>query len=425
MSNSKTKRLLFITTRRFWPVDGGRQHTLYDYCRSLHDVYGYEIYLYSFLEAAQTPENGSEKPYFIHSVTYATAISLITKIKNLICKTVFAKQRFPLQCSLYYSQKNKHSIEMLVQNIEPDVIIVDMVRLAPYYSAFSKLECKKILDMDDILSKRYRRQLKNTTLSENYMGAYEGQFGSRLKKFLNCGLLKNIVLKIETNLMEQAEKYYAGSIYDSTMLVSEPEKQYLNREIGIAKAVTVPVGIDYRYLSERIDFMQIPRSLSIVANFNSSANASSLEMICRSIIPKLPIDVKFYAVGRCPDGVKESYKSDRVEFLGFVDDVRVAIKSTEIFLSPFTYGSGTKIKILEAMAMGMPIVTNSIGTEGLNVHNGKELFIAETPDEIADVVMRLLDDPVLRKKIAENAQAYVRTYHDWNVMFEAFGKMGL
>lgn len=73
----------------------------------------------------------------------------------------------------------------------------------------------------------------------------------------------------------------------------------------------------------------------------------------------------------------------------------------------------------------MSVVTNSIGAEGLNVHNGQEIFIAETPEKIANAVMLLLNNPSLRRKVGSAAQEYIQKYHDWNRVYKAFGEMGL
>lgn len=183
--------------------------------------------------------------------------------------------------------------------------MVDMVRLAPYYLAFNDFKCKIILDMEDVLSKRYRRQLECKTLKANYMGAYAEHFGTLQNKILNGRLLKNIILKLESYLMEKAEKCYASKIYGSTILVSESEAQYLNRVIGASRAVTVTLGCDYEFLSKPMEVVKTPFSMLIVWNIG------------------------------------------KFRFLG--NDLQAVIRSTQLFLSPMAYGSGIKTKIKETM----------------------------------------------------------------------------
>lgn len=75
--------------------------------------------------------------------------------------------------------------------------------------------------------------------------------------------------------------------------------------------------------------------------------------------------------------------------------------------------------------MGMPVVTNAIGAEGMDVMDGRELLLAETPDGIAQAVERLMQDETLRLELGERAQAYVQANHDWREIQKVFGEMGL
>jgi glycosyltransferase involved in cell wall biosynthesis len=77
------------------------------------------------------------------------------------------------------------------------------------------------------------------------------------------------------------------------------------------------------------------------------------------------------------------------------------------------------------MAMGMPVVTNSVGAEGLDVKNGEELFIEDDPKRMAEIIKRLLHDPSLRETIGMKGQAFVRRFHNWETVYGTFGEMGL
>lgn len=417
--------MLFITTRRFWPTDSGRKLSLYHYCRGLHDVYGYEIYIYSFLEAGQTPENGDDKPYFIHSVTYAKTISFLTKIENIVCKSVFSRRKIPLQCSLFFSKDNTSAIKSLADEVNPQVVIVDMVRLGPYYTAFSHLACKKILDMDDILSKRYRRQLEFKNSQTNLMGVYGSNANGFFSRLAGNKLLKKIVLNYEARLMESAEKYYT-EIYDSVILVSEKETEYLNQITTHSKAITVTIGVDYEYFSESIEINKEQHSLSFVGNLKYAANSDSLDIIVTSIVPLIKKPVKLYVIGVCPDNIKEKYKSNgNIIFVGRVDDLRIPVKNTQVFLSPIAYGSGINTKILEAMAMGMPVVTNSIGADGIWAENGKCWIVSDNITEIARNCNELIDSPERCDELGQNARKFIEKNFKWNVVFDKFNKLNL
>ena len=146
----------------------------------------------------------------------------------------------------------------------------------------------------------------------------------------------------------------------------------------------------------------------------------------RKYLPRLDQKYTLNVVGRYPETVGAEYKENRrIRLLGKVQDIRPVIQSTQVFVAPILYGSGIKTKIVEAMAMGMPVVTNAIGAEGMDVMDGRELLLAETPDGIAQAVERLMQDETLRLELGERAQAYVRANHDWREIQKVFGEMGL
>lgn len=101
------------------------------------------------------------------------------------------------------------------------------------------------------------------------------------------------------------------------------------------------------------------------------------------------------------------------------------MKEARVFLAPLSYGTGVKTKLLEAMAMGVPIVTNAIGAEGLDVHDGVECFIKESPREQAEAVKALFSCADCAAKMASAAQEYVSERHRWEECTKAFRGIGL
>ena len=110
------RKILFVTTRLFWPTDSGRKLSLYYYCKGLYEKYDCDIYLYSFLEAEQSKEDIVNKPDFIKEVRLASSISIFEKVKNLIINTIL-KCSWPIQCSLFYSKKIKIKLNHIVMKL--------------------------------------------------------------------------------------------------------------------------------------------------------------------------------------------------------------------------------------------------------------------------------------------------------------------
>jgi glycosyltransferase involved in cell wall biosynthesis len=112
--------------------------------------------------------------------------------------------------------------------------------------------------------------------------------------------------------------------------------------------------------------------------------------------------------------------AENVTLTGFVGDVQPLLASAWISLAPIRLGGGTRLKILEAMSLGTPVVTTGKGAEGLAVRNGEHLLIADTPEAFAAAVLRLLKEPELHHQLADNACHLVSRKYDWVVVWPEF-----
>src|SRR3989304_6090235 len=108
--------------------------------------------------------------------------------------------------------------------------------------------------------------------------------------------------------------------------------------------------------------------------------------------------------------------ASNVTLTGVVDDIRPLIASSSVSLVPLQAGGGTRLKILEAMALGVPVVSTLKGAEGLEIRSGEHLLIADTPEAFAENVIRVLRDPALRKGITDRARRMVEEKYDWAVV---------
>jgi len=410
-----SKSLLFITSRLLWPIDGGRKMSLNYYCKGLHDKFGYDIYLYCFLEKGQIYDGNH--PDYIKEVYIAEPISRYEIVKNLIRKTLF-QDRWPIQCSLYYSKKNKASLETICDTVKPEVVITEMIRTATYITAFGNRGIKTISNLDDLLSKRYIRQMNSDQSKANFAGAYSEKLPSIINRIILNDRIKKYALRFEADRCAKWEKMFY-QMYDYVMFTSPIETREMNKMMCCDKAITLSVGIDYELFSRKpYDLLKEKNSLSYVGNFKVSANKDTLKMICEEILPLIKHDYKLYIIGICPREIINKYQSPKVIFTGRVDDLVDYVKRTEIFLSPISYGTGIKTKIIEAMAMGVPVITNDVGAEGILVEN--EIIIKNKYKDIAMAVDFLLDNEKERIRMSSAAQYFVYKNFRWDVVYKAF-----
>jgi len=392
--------------------------------KGLSQVYGYEIYQYSFFERGQTLKDIEKQPDFIKEIIPAKKVSIFRILVNILCD-LFSKDKKPLQCLLFYSKSNVKKISDLVDNIKPDVIIVDMIRLSLYIDAFYSSNSLKVANLDDLLSTRYKRQLASSHNKADISGNYGKRQTGLAKKIINLSFIKKSILKSEIKRLEGYEKQ-CYTIYDKTMFVSEEEKNYLNHIMNSNKACTVTVGIDYDYYSQDMEVEVKEEVISFLGNMNVAANIDSLDIIIKNIFPLIKANVTLKVVGLCPNNIRRKYKKNKnVFFTGFVDDVRSEIGETALFLSPIAYGSGIKTKILEAMAMGKTVVTNSVGVEGIAVDNGKHIFVYDDYVDIASCVDTIIKERKTLKETGNNAQVLVKEKYQWEMIWQKFENAGI
>ena len=414
-----SKRLLFVTSRLPWPKNSGRKVSLYHYCRGLCEQYGYEIALFVFPEWDQ-PRNAADKPAFISEVRFAAPISRARKAVNLAASALSGK---PLQAALYQSPENRRLLEKHVADFKPDVILFDMIRLAPYMHDFKgKVRC--ILDLDDLLSVRYARQLSALDKGTSIAGHYAGGMSPTAERLLCRGRIGRMILKSEQKRLARWEVRYAKDA-DGVILVSEAEATALNQRLGAPRAVAVPMGVDMAAFAP-CDTKKRARTFGFVGNLHVAANVSSLQYITEHILPSLAAPFCFEVAGPVPDEVRARFEGiTGLSFLGEVKDLAPVMHTWQFSLCPIVFGSGIKTKILETMAAELPVITNTVGSECINAPHGKSIFVHDDPTALANTANELLDNPERCREIGKNAAAFVGESFAWEHIFHAFQNLDL
>ena len=418
------KKLLFVTSRLPWPPNSGRRVSLYHYCRGLATVYGYEVSLFVFPEWDQA-RSAKDAPDFIREVRFAAPIGIFSKLKNLLLRGLFGKNRLPLQCALYYSKKNSRALTAFARELCPDVIVFDMLRTAPYMSDLKDTGARLLLDLDDLLSVRYARQLESFGAKNGIAGRYAGGMPSLVERVLCHGPLGRLILKSEQKRAARAEIFYARAA-DGVILVSEKETAALNEALGENKTVAVPTGVDFAAFEAARAAKKEPHVIGFVGNLSVAANVASLEYIVGEVLPKIKTPCRLEVVGPCPVEVRARFADVAgLTLCGEVPTLPPVMGRWQLFLSPIAFGSGIKTKILEAMAAGLPVLTNAVGAEGIAAEAGKDFLVLEDASDLAAAADRLLGDPATAIEIGENAAAFVKNHFDWDAVFAKFAKLEL
>ena len=345
----------------------------------------------------------------------------IEKLENGLTSIIFDSiilQKQPMQVSLYLSKRAKKIIDEVVIEEKPDIVIGDMIRTSEY---IKNINSYTICDLDDRISLRYQRQLEKDINEINPYGAFLNTIPKCFQKIMLLKPLKVFVIKNEIKLLKKYE-ISMGEKCDCTIFVAKKEADNFNRELGEKKAVAIPIGVDTNYFSyneESIDDNNIGFLGAMSVAHNANAVKYFVDKILPHVLDVVP-DAKFLVIG---GGVSEELKkmeSKNIEFTEWVDDVRDFLNKCKVFVCPMQFGSGIKTKNLEAMSMGLPVVTTDIGAENINAENGKEWIIENNEEKFADAICSLLKDKEKRQTIGKNGRKYIENNWTWDVAKNEF-----
>jgi len=161
-----------------------------------------------------------------------------------------------------------------------------------------------------------------------------------------------------------------------------------------------------------------PNSLVFSGYFRHYPNVDAMTYFCREILPlvrKTIPDVTLNIVGaHPPPEILQLQKLEGVKVSGYVQDIRPWLDSSSVYVAPLISGWGARIKLLEAWAMGRPVVSTRRGCLGLEAVDGYNVFLANTPEEFASRVVILLKDSELRSKLGTNARRTVEAKYNWD-----------
>jgi polysaccharide biosynthesis protein PslH len=206
--------------------------------------------------------------------------------------------------------------------------------------------------------------------------------------------------------------------------VSEEERAEFER-LAPGKVDLVPNGVDTGAIRPRAVLPREPQLL-FVGSMDYGANVDAVEHLVDDVLPLVRRrDATVTLVGSNPRRslVRAATRSPLpVEVAGYVPSTAPYFERSRIFVVPLRYGGGTRLKILEALARGVPVLTTSVGCEGLRLRHGQELVVADDPGDFAAWIDRLLDDDELCDALAARGRERVESEYDWGAIGSAFAE---
>lgn len=210
-----------------------------------------------------------------------------------------------------------------------------------------------------------------------------------------------------------------SKLFDKCLTVSEEDKNLLLSISPNTDVTVIPNGVDTDFFRSKNPDNWEPKSIFFVSS-NWSPNEDAVLFFHKDIFPlikrEIP-DVKFYIIGGL--GKNERIKSlsdENTIVTGYVDDVRSWMERSAIGIIPMRLGGGTKLKTLEALSIGKAVVSTSEGCEGIEVTDGENILIADTPEDFAKAVITLLQDAALCRRLGDNGRKLVEKTYDWKII---------
>jgi glycosyltransferase involved in cell wall biosynthesis len=276
--------------------------------------------------------------------------------------------------------------------IEPSAFDIIRVERRDLFQIVRHHTDKVILDLDDIDHLKHLKKIKTV------FGLYPKSFGlTRLAylfvmEVLICRTVPIVVV------CSQSDSRYLETI-DARRAYSIPNGSSV-------EAVDTPVGPGSRF--KEVVFlanMQFPPNIDALLYFD--------QQILPLIVRKMP-NLVLHVVGNPPED--PSVYSERIVFGGFVQDLKDHLSAYTAMIAPIRYGGGTKTKIIDGMVCGLPVITTSVGAEGLDIVHRQHALISDTPEAFAQGVVRVLDDPVLARDLASEALRYAKETLSWRTI---------
>lgn len=310
----------------------------------------------------------------------------------------------PLPIVNYFSPKAGERFRELLLSEEFDAVQFEGVHLLPYVRILREVKPTHnvIIDWHNIESELMRR----------YAAA-------------EMNWPKRLVARRTAALLENAEEQLLRSSRLHTV-ASERERELLLARNGGIDIRVIGNGVDVSHFAKGTNPSTQSKNVLFVGSMDYHANVDGVVWFVRQIWPgihaKMP-ELVFTVAGRDPGPPILSLASDSVRVTGTVDDVRPYYEDAFAVVVPLRVGGGTRLKILEAMAAGVPVISTRLGAEGLDVENEVDILLADTADEMLSALMQLRRSPELWRRLAARARSLVTKKYDWDSLGDQLFRM--
>lgn len=236
--------------------------------------------------------------------------------------------------------------------------------------------------------------------------------------------VKKMVYEMEFRKMLRYEQVEVRKFHH-VIAVSENDRALMSQWVDKGRITTVPTGVDLGQFRPGSSATEPAALVTFVGAMDWEPNVDGVEYFCSEVWPAIKAEVpeaRFRIVGRNPDRRVQKWASDSIEVTGRVPSVIEHLQESAAVIVPLRIGGGTRLKIYEAMATEKAVVSTTVGAEGLDVHPGRDILLADDAKSFAQAVIMLLRDRELRRRY-EKAAAATAAQYGWPGIGEKFGEI--
>jgi sugar transferase (PEP-CTERM/EpsH1 system associated) len=376
-------KILFVTPRFPYPPFRGDKLKIYNLIRELSGRH--EVTLLSFTQNAEEEGLRSEMEKLCARVETVK----LPLAQSLLQCGLAIPGRTPFQVAYFRSRAMAEAVKRVTAECAPDVIHTHLLRMAPYTA--SRGEIPRILDLTDAVGIYLRRFAESTR-----------------------NPVKRFILREEYRRVRGFERVLEK--FNCCLVCSTTDREALHDTAPAARIEILENGIDLASFTPDTTAQPDPRTIVCTGNMSYFPNADGVKYFVEEILPLVRVeipDVRFLIVGQNPPRAIRSLEGNGITVTGTVPDIREYYLRAAVAVSPIRFGSGTLNKVLEPMALGIPVVATTIGIEGLPFKEREHLLIGRTPEEFAAHVVHVIQNPEAGRRIAERARELVRGKYSW------------
>jgi len=296
----------------------------------------------------------------------------------------------PSTFAYFHSPWLRRKINALLQREAFDVILVHCSSMGMYVAHHAR--CRKVMDFGDADSEKWFEYARRAPFPLSVAFRLEGAKVRRWERWL-------------------------GERFDACSVIADSEREFLARFIRTPIEV-IPNGVDLEYFQPtRSPRHYNPRRLVFTGNMSYRPNVDAVRYLVAELLPRIRSQMpaaELSIVGMDPPpAVRRLADGHRVTVTGRVDDVRPYLEEAAVAVAPLRVARGLQNKILEAMAMKVPVIASPAAAQGICALRDRDLLVAAGPDSFARAVLTLLRDPATREYHAAAGRAYVEQNHNW------------